>query len=72
MPNFILNRNPQPTGEREVHKNDSTCNHLPEPKNRIDLGYHSTCHGAVAKAKQLHTGHPIDGCYYCANACHTR
>jgi len=72
MPYFIVNRNAQPTGEHEVHENTHTCNHLPEPENRIDLGFHNSCYEAIAAAKRLYPSHTFDGCYYCANACHTK
>jgi|GEM_PF-571814 len=74
MTQYVINKNPQPTpaGEHEVHKNDGSCNHMPDPANRIALGDFSGCAGAVAEAKRRYPGKQVDGCYYCANACHTR
>ncbi|PWK49885.1 hypothetical protein C8D97_10746 [Pleionea mediterranea] len=72
MPFYIVNRNPQSTGEHEVHRNDCTCSHMPTPSNRIDLGFHYNCQGAIIEAKRRFPGHQFDGCYYCSNACHAR
>lgn len=71
MPFYIVNKNAQTTGEHEVHQNDCSCSHMPDPANRIDLGHHETCHGAVAEAKRRYPSNSFDGCFYCANACHT-
>lgn len=70
MPNFCVNKNPQPTGEHEVHDLSKNCAYLPDPSNRQALGSHATCHGAVAAARGFYN--KVDGCYYCANECHTR
>jgi len=72
MPKYIINNNQQNTGEHEVHNETSNCTHLPHPSNRINLGFHANCHYAVAQAKRLYPGKKIDGCFYCANECHTR
>lgn len=72
MPNFILNRNSQPTGEHEVHQLGVNCQHLPAQSNQISLGTHSDCHGAIRTAKQANPGVAIDGCFYCCRPCHTR
>lgn len=72
MPSYILNKNAQPSGEHEVHRNDGSCNYMPLPENRIDLGTHTHCSGAVAVAKKSYPNANIDGCYYCCNSCHTR
>ena len=70
MPKFCVNKNAQPTGEHEVHNLDAGCNYLPLPQNRIDLGYFPDCHGAIREAKKYYSN--VDGCFYCAPACHTR
>jgi hypothetical protein len=44
---------------------------MPQPASQIDLGFHPSCHGAVATAKQRWPGNRINGCYYCCPACHT-
>jgi hypothetical protein len=72
MPKYIINKNAQSTGEHEVHKDDGSCNYMPLPENRIDLGNFTTCQSAVAEAKKRYPNHKIDGCYYCCNPCHTR
>lgn len=67
MPYYHVNRNAQANGDHEVHENG--CGHQPLPQNRMDLGYHSDCHGAVREAKRTYSA--ANGCYYCCNACHT-
>ena len=68
MPFYYVNINEQPTGEHEVHRD--TCTHLPEPKNRIDLGYCSNCREAIEKAKEYYNR--VDGCKYCSGDCHKK
>lgn len=70
MPNYVLNKNAQSTGEREVHA--TSCSYLPAPANQIDLGWHADCHGAVNRARQLYPAWDIDGCAHCSPACHSR
>lgn len=73
MPTYCLNKNAQSTGEHEVHEVSPTeCNHLPDPANREDLGWHSSCHGAVAEAESRHSTWDIDGCKYCCEPCHNK
>lgn len=70
MPYYCVNRNAQPgSGDHEVHDLASTKGCLPEPINRLDLGYFSSCTGAVSAAKQHYRD--SNGCYYCANECNT-
>lgn len=65
MPNYYVNKNPQPSGQHEVH--ETTCNRGALPQNQKDLGWHSSCSGAVTLAK---THYPTaDGCEYCSKAC---
>lgn len=71
MPRFIINKNAQPNGDHEVHNASTGCAHMPLPASQIDLGQHTTCHGAVAYAKRQWPGKRIDGCFYCCNPCHT-
>ncbi len=71
MPRFILNKNAQSNGDHEVHNSSTGCGHMPNPENRISLGEHATCRGAVADAKRRLPGQRINGCYYCCNECHT-
>lgn len=72
MANYIVNKNPQPSGEHEVHRNDGSCSYLPEPTNRLDLGDHENCWNALAEAKKRWPNNSFDGCYYCSSNCHTR
>ena len=74
MPNYIVNKNAQyDTGDHEVHVTPrSACSspRYPQVENQESLGFHATCHGAVQQAKQR--GYrTANGCYYCANQCHT-
>lgn len=71
MPNFIINKNQQSNGDNEVHNKTNPCNHMPNLENQVPLGDHSSCHGAVATAKQRWPGDRINGCAYCCSECHT-
>jgi hypothetical protein len=70
MASYYVNRNAQwsgsGTGEHEVHT--SICTYL--PLNKTYLGEFSNCSDAVRYAKTRYPN--VDGCYYCARACHTR
>lgn len=70
MPNYCVNRNPQAGGEHEVHNVDSSCSYLPDYSNRLELGRHANCDGAIEEAKKHYSN--VDGCYYCSRDCHTR
>lgn len=67
MSHYYVNKRAQSNGDHEVHK--SGCLYMPHEVNRIYLGFFSSCHGAVAKAKQFYP--KSNGCYYCCNSCHT-
>ena len=74
MPDYIVNTNAQfDSGDHEVHVAPQyLCSspRYPAPQNRESLGYHVSCHGAVAEAKRR--GYrTANGCYYCSNYCHT-
>lgn len=73
MPRFIINKKAQPNGDHEVHNLDAvpSCGHLPDPVNQHDLGVHPLCQSAVAYAKRTTNYSRINGCFYCAKACHT-
>lgn len=71
MYKFIINKNQQPNGDYEVHNESRPCHTMPNPENRIDLGYHESCHGAVREAKRRWPGERINGCAHCCPACHT-
>jgi hypothetical protein len=49
MPQYYVNKNAQENGDHEVH--EETCAYLPAPANRVALGWHPSCHGAVAEAR---------------------
>jgi hypothetical protein len=68
MYKYYVNKNPQPTGEHEVHT--SLCAYKPLPENSIFLGEYPSCHGAIVKAKEYID--EVDGCYFCSRECHTR
>lgn len=71
MTAYIVNSNAQPNGDHEVHDASSTRGCLPAASNQVSLGNYSSCSDAVAEANRR--GYrPANGCYYCANDCHTR
>jgi hypothetical protein len=51
----------------EVHTYN--CTHGPADHNRTYLGDFASCAPAVTEAKK--TYRQSNGCYYCANSCHT-
>lgn len=55
-------------GDHEVHTED--CKHLPLLKNREYLDDYPSCAPAVQLAKNRGY-HPVNGCYWCCNPCHT-
>ncbi len=67
MARYYVNQNAQSNGDHEVHV--STCSRLPQPENRTYLGDFSYCSSAVTEAKKYYR--QVNGCYYCAKACHT-
>ena len=69
MPNYCVNKRAQDNGDHEVHDLASTQGCLPDASNRLALGQHRDCRGAVAAAKQ--TFPRSNGCAKCAPACHT-
>lgn len=69
MPYFIVNTIAQPNGDHEVHNTTTGCSYMPNSIYQKDLGYHSSCSGAVQEAKKTYSR--SNGCYYCCNACHT-
>lgn len=70
MPYYCVNSNAQSgSNDHEVHDLASTHGCLPAVANRVDLGFHSSCSSAVAAAKSIYSD--VNGCYWCANACHT-
>ena len=68
MAYYYVNRNAQPTGEHEVHKEG--CPTPPNPENQLGLGYYNTCAEAVVAATAYFSN--VDGCANCVPECHTR
>ncbi|MGV8911200.1 MAG: hypothetical protein ACOH14_01170 [Rhodoglobus sp.] len=70
MPYFTVNTNAQPiSGDHEVHDLASTRGCLPSVENRTDLGEFASCREAVEAAKSQYS--KVNGCFWCAIACHT-
>ena len=69
MPNWIVNKNQQANGDHEVHDLASNYNCLPNWSNQVSLGYHATCSDTVSMARRYYTR--VNGCRWCAPACHT-
>lgn len=67
MPRYCVNKNAQNNGDHEVHKEG--CQWWPAPNHVLDLGIHTSCTTAVAKAKQTYP--QSNGCAYCSPACNT-
>lgn len=66
MASYYVNKEAQTNGDHEVHV--STCQWIPSPQNRINLGEFASCHGAVQEARKHYV--QVDGCYYCCKPCH--
>jgi hypothetical protein len=64
---YYVNSNAQDDGNHEVHQ-VTVCPTPAEPKNRVYLGYFSSCKGAVHEAKKYYTN--VDGCRNCSEDCH--
>lgn len=64
---YYVNKNAQSNGDHEVHT--STCSYLPAEANRRYLGDFTSCSLAVIEASKYYS--QVNGCYYCANPCHT-
>ena len=69
MPDYCVNRQAQSNGDHEVHDLSSTSRCLPDPGNRLALGWHASCTGAVDAAKRHYN--QVNGCFHFALACHT-
>ena len=71
MASYCINSQAQSNGDHEVHNLSVGSNCLPAAHNRISLRERPTCHSAVATARSRYPNARANGCYYCANACHT-
>jgi hypothetical protein len=67
MYQYCVNMKAQANGDNEVHKEG--CSYMPQPQNQHYLGYHASCHGAVAAARVYYSR--ANGCAYCSPVCHT-
>lgn len=70
MAKYVLNNNAQTNGDHEVHNATEGCKYMPR-SNFSELGEHSSCHSAVAHAKQKNYLWKVNGCYYCCPSCNT-
>jgi len=68
MASYYVSKKAQTNGDHEVHA--VGCRWLPLPENRVYLGDYSSCRPAVREAKRHYD--QVNGCFYCANECHTR
>lgn len=64
---YVVNNVAQANGDHEVHV--LGCSYF--PTNYSSLGHHASCRTAVALARQQFFAQS-NGCYYCANPCHTQ
>jgi hypothetical protein len=69
MPSFCVNKNAQANGDHEVHDLSADCSFEPTVANQQALGNFASCDGAVKAARDYYD--QVNGCYYCAYACHT-
>lgn len=65
MAEYYVNRNAQPNGDHEVHKEG--CQWM--PSDRQYLGNHANCFSAVEVAKKTYP--TANGCATCSSVCHT-
>lgn len=71
MASYYVNDRAQSNGDHEVHnKSACTSDNFPRPENARYLGDFSNCRDAVAAARLYYS--QVNGCYWCANACHTQ
>lgn len=66
---YFVNIKAQANGEHEIHNGSDPCRRFPSPENLISLGQCSSCHEAVAIARRSYSN--VNGCWFCARACHT-
>ena len=67
MANYLINQKPDEKGLNEVH--NTTCAHLPDKFNQVNLGSHDNEIAAVDYAKR-HGWPNADGCYHCCPKAH--
>ncbi|HEX2062148.1 MAG TPA: hypothetical protein VHK90_15520 [Thermoanaerobaculia bacterium] len=66
MVNYHVNNNAQANGDHEVHRDG--CSFM--PSNTTYLGVFNNCHDAVNAARRYYS--QVNGCAFCAGACHTQ
>lgn len=71
MADYYVNRQAQVNGDHEVH-DKAACppQYFPSPQNAAYLGNFNTCAQAVQTARSYFS--QVNGCFYCARACHTQ
>jgi hypothetical protein len=67
LPHYCVNIRPQSNGDHEVHLR--ACVRLPYVWDRMALGWHSHCRGAVRQARLTYP--TAIGCAHCSPACRT-
>lgn len=68
MNKFFINKNAQPSGEHEVHRED--CPWMFFIKETIYLGEFSSCADALCAAQRFYSN--VDGCKRCCPKCHRK
>jgi len=66
---YYVNTQAQANGDHEVHQ-ATGCPTPAAPQHQRDLGEHTGCQSAVRAARQHYS--QVNGCAYCASACHTQ
>ena len=67
MARYYVNKNAQDNGDHEVHK--IPCPTPAAERNRLYLGYFTTCRPAVREARKHYS--QVNGCDNCSSVCHT-
>lgn len=71
MAQFIVTKQKQVSGKYTIHNRTTGCAHLPSQGQQVSLGYYPSCQEALEDALSRWPDKQIDGCYYCANSCHS-
>ena len=65
---YYVNKNAQPTGEHEIHREG--CPYMVLINETIYLGEYASCIDALRAAQRIYSN--VDGCFYCCRGCHCR
>jgi hypothetical protein len=65
MSHYYVNNGTDDRGDHEVHRDG--CHVM--PNDRTYLGFFTSCHPAVAKARTIYER--SNGCVHCSRECHT-